>query len=190
MSTITGHSELDAGPSGDLASTGRFGDRIFSGIAKSAGVLVVALVAGVGAFLLIRAVPALAKDDANFLTDRVWDLRNLSAPLFGIPDLLWVTVISSFFAMLIAVPVAVGVALFLTEYAPKRIASPAAALVDLLAAVPSIVYGLWGLRVLSPHLAPVQSWIADLVGWMPLFKATGVGGTVFLASVVLAIMIL
>src|SRR6187431_3072650 len=148
MSTITGHSTLDAAPSGDLASTGRLGDRIFSGAAKGAGLLVVGLVILVGAFLLIRAVPALLKDNANFLTDRVWDLRNLSDPSFGIPDLLWVTVISSIIAMAIAVPVAIGVALFITEYSPKRLAGYAAGLVDLLAAVPSIIYGLWGLRVL------------------------------------------
>jgi phosphate transport system permease protein len=190
MSTITGHSQLDAEPSGDLASTGRLGDRVFSGLARGAGILVVVLVGGIGAFLLIRAIPALLKNQANFLTDRVWNLNNLSAPLFGIPDLLWVTVVSSIFAMLLAVPVAVGVALFLAEYAPRRIASPASAVVDLLAAVPSIVFGLWGLRMLAPHLKPVETWIVDVFGWIPLFSTTGVTGTIFLASVVLAIMIL
>lgn len=190
MSTITGHSELDSQPSGDLASTGRLGDRLFSGLAKGAGLLVIVLVCGVGAFLLIRAVPALAKNKANFLTDRVWDLSDLSAPLFGIPDLLWVTVIASIFAMAIAVPIAIGVALFLTEYAHKRFAGPAAAVVDLLAAVPSIVFGLWGLRVLQPYVDPVQGWISSALGWFPLFSSTEITGTIFLASVVLAIMIL
>jgi len=116
--------------------------------------------------------------------------RNLAAPSFGIPDLLWVTVISSIFAMAIAVPVAIGVALFITEYAPKRLAGSAAALVDLLAAVPSIIYGLWGLRVLSPHLTGFQGWAADSFGFIPIFSSTTVTGTIFLASVVLAIMIL
>ena len=95
--------------------------------------------------------------------------------------------------MLIAVPVAIGVALFLTQYAPKRLASPAAALVDLLAAVPSIIYGLWGLQVLGPYVLDVQDWLVDGARLDP---AVLVGhhdhsaGTIFLASIVLAIMIL
>src|SRR4051812_41129882 len=109
MTSITGRSELDAEPSGDEASTGRLGDRIFSTLATGSGVIVVALILLVGGFLLSQAIPALVDDKANFLTDRVWsvtagDLR------FGIPDLLYVTVISSIIAMVIAVPVAIGVA--------------------------------------------------------------------------------
>src|SRR5450755_2694096 len=121
MATITGHSEIDSSSSGDMSSTSRIGDRTFSGLSTGAGLVVVALIAAVGAFLLIEAIPSLRADHANFLTDRVWDVD--SAQLrFGIPDLLWVTVISSIFAMLFAVPVAIGVALFLTQYAPKRLA--------------------------------------------------------------------
>jgi hypothetical protein len=88
------------------------------------------------------------------------DLSNLDAPSFGIPDLLWVTVISAVIALLLAVPVAVGVALFLTQYAPKRLAAPFAYLVDLLAAVPSIIYGLWGYAVLRPFVDPVQGFLS------------------------------
>jgi phosphate transport system permease protein len=189
MSSITGRSELDAEPSGDDASTGRLGDRIFSGLATASGALVVVLIVLIAVFLISQAIPALGKDDANFFTDRVWNVTegNLS---FGIPDLLYVTVISSVIAMLLSVPLAIAVALFLTQYAPKRLATPFAYLVDLLAAVPSIIYGLWGLVVFAPYVRPVQTFLGHYFGWFPLFDPPASTGTIFLASVVLAIMIL
>ena len=187
--SITGHSENDALPTGDMGSTKRLGDRVFSGLATGSGVLVVVLIAAVAAFLVAQAVPALAKNQANFLTSREWSV-SVGALSFGIADLLWVTVISSIVAMVIAVPVAIGVALFLTQYAPTRLARPFAALVDLLAAVPSIVYGIWGYFVLRDVAAPVQTFLESSLGWIPLFRKQTVTGTIFLASVVLAIMIL
>jgi phosphate transport system permease protein len=189
MTSVTGHSELDAGPSGDQASTGRLGDRIFSGLATGAGVLVVLLIGAVGVFLVSQAIPALRKNGANFLTDRVWEVSAGSLK-FGIPDLLWVTVVSSVIAMLLAVPVAIAVALFLTQYAPRQLAKPFGYLVDLLAAVPSIIYGLWGFYVLRDYINPVQDALDQALGWIPLFEAPAATGTIFLASVVLAIMIL
>jgi phosphate transport system permease protein len=188
--TITGHSELDSAPSGDAARTRRWGDRVFSGLAAGSGVVVAGIVAAVAVFLLAQAVPALRKNGANFLTDRVWEVDG--TPLrFGIPDLLWVTLISSVVAMCIAVPVAIGVALFLTEYAPRRLARAFASLVDLLAAVPSIVYGLWGATILQPHVVGVQDLLGSVLGWIPLFDTTGaIQGTIFLASLVLAVMVL
>jgi phosphate transport system permease protein len=132
----------------------------------------------------------LLKDEANFFTDRIWEVGG--TPLrFGIPDLLWVTVISSIVAMTIALPVAIGVALFLTEYAPKRLAAPFGYLVDLLAAVPSIIYGLWGATILLPYMKPIQDFLGSTLGWIPLFNTdNAISGTIFLASVVLAVMIL
>ena len=190
MATITGHSELDSEPLGDAASTGRLADRLFQGASAGAGAIVVGLITAVAGFLLVTAAPSLAKDGANFLTDRVWDIGG-AVPKFGIPDLLWVTAISSLIAMVLALPVAVGVALFLTEYAPKRLSRLFASLIDLLAAVPSIVYGLWGATILLPYVKPVQDFLGSTLGWIPLFdNESGVGGTIFLATVVLAIMIL
>lgn len=190
MTSITGHSERDIAPSGDMSSTGRLGDRIFSGLSRGSGIVVVGLIAAVSVFLLAQALPALAKNDANFLTDRIWEVDGAS-PRFGIPDLLWVTVISSIVAMLIALPVAIGVALYLTEYAPKRLAQPFAYLVDLLAAVPSIVYGLWGAAILVEYVKPVQGLLGSTLGWIPLFDTeNAITGTIFLASIVLAVMIL
>ena len=174
--------------------TSRRGDVIFSGAVKGASLIVVVLVLLTGAFLLAKAVPSLRANDANFLLDRVWQPA-ASPPKFGIAALLWTTVLSSIVAMLLAVPVAMGVALFITQYAPRRLARPVGYLIDLLAAIPSIIYGLWGIRVLGPVLAgqdsPVRSFLEDKLGWIPLLSRTGVSqGTVFLASVVLAIMVL
>lgn len=181
----------DRTPAGDGASTGRLGDKIFSALASGAGILVVALVTLVGAFLVIQAIPALADNDSNFLLSQDWDVD--SSPLhFGIARLLWVTVATSLVAMAIAVPFAVCIALFLTQYAPSWLAKPGAALIDLLAAVPSIVYGLWGLFTVGPLFQPVQDVITSVLGWFPLFSETqtSAGSTIFFVSVILAIMIL
>jgi phosphate transport system permease protein len=113
---------------------------------------------------------------------------------FGIADLFRVTVLSSIFALAIAVPIAIGIATFLTNYVPRRFARPFAILVDLLAAVPSIVFGLWGIFVLAPKLEPVQRFLNENLKWFFLFGDGNVslagGGTIFTAGVVLAVMIL
>jgi phosphate transport system permease protein len=99
-------------------------------------------------------------------------------------------VAASTIAMIIAVPVGVAVALFITQYSPRWLARPAASLVDLLAAVPSIVYGLWGLKTFTPWFNPFQVWLADHFGWIPLFSRTDTQGTILLIGVILSIMIL
>ena len=173
------------------AGTGRLGDRLFGGTAKGASLLVIVMVTLIAVFLLSQALPTLAKDKVNFLTSTQWNVDG--TPLqFGIANLLWVTVLSSVIAMLIAVPLGVGVALFITQYAPGWLSRPAASLVDLLAAVPSIVYGLWGLQVFGPHMDGIQSVLQNLFGWFPLFKETGVGAasTILTVGVVLSIMVL
>jgi phosphate transport system permease protein len=176
--------------SGDRAGTSRLGDRLFGGAATGAGIVVIGLVTLVGLFLLWQAIPALADDKVNFLTSRQWDVEDAGDLRFGIVELLWTTVTTSLIAMALAVPVGVAVALFITQYAPVWLSRPAANLVDLLAAVPSIVYGLWGLKTFGPWFDPFQKWLADHVGWFPLFTPTGISGTILLIGVVLAIMIL
>jgi len=161
---------------------------------RASGLVVVLMVVLVGGFLTWKAIPSLLNNEAPFFTSRVWQPAG-DPPKFGVAALLWTTVISSIFAMILAVPVAVGVALFITQYAPRRLATPVAYLVDLLAAVPSIIFGLWGIAVLGPVIAAPDSGLRRAIesglGWIPLFEKTGVSaGNVFLASVVLAIMIL
>ncbi|HNQ06982.1 MAG TPA: phosphate ABC transporter permease subunit PstC [Tetrasphaera sp.] len=198
MQSITGVSIADELPAdgeppvvGDGAGTGRLGDRLFGGAAVGSGLIVVALVTLIGVFLLSQALPALAKNEANFFTSTEWAVSG-DHPRFGIARLLWVTVLSSLMALSIAVPLGVAVALFLTQYAPRWLARPAAATVDLLAAVPSIVFGLWGLRVLGPMTSGLQDFLRNNLGFIPIFSTTSVGSvtTVFLAGLVLSIMIL
>jgi phosphate transport system permease protein len=172
-----------------LAKISRTGDLVFHGIAGGSGIVIVALVAFVGIFLLVLALPSLLADKASFLTSRDWTVSGAELS-FGIAALLWTTVLSSILAMIMAVPVAIGVALCLTQYLPKRLSGPVSFVVDLLAAVPSIIFGLWGLTVLGPFLAPAIDWVGDKVGFIPLFAPGAGKNSVFVASVVLAIMIL
>jgi phosphate transport system permease protein len=180
-------------PWGD--SRPRLGDRIFRWLAESSGVLIVVLIVAIGGFLLLRAVPALKRNRENFFSyGGNWVTTDTSAMHFGIFDLLQVTVFVALFALILAMPVALGVAIFLTQYAPRRVAGLLAYTVDLLAAVPSIIYGVWGLHVLAPQLRPIATWLNHTLGWCFLF-ATGTasvagGGTVFTGGIVLAVMIL
>ncbi|QDQ99058.1 phosphate ABC transporter permease subunit PstC [Tomitella fengzijianii] len=174
-------------------STGRTGDRVLRATTKTAAVGVSAMVAAIGVFLAWRAVPALQRNEANFLTSHEWSTTDVAHLAFGIADLLALTVMVSVFALALAMPVSFGIAVFVTRYAPRRLAGPVAYVVDLLAAVPSVVYGLWGLLVLAPALEPVATWLNSTLGWLPLFAAgsgsVAGGGTVFTAGIVLALMI-
>ncbi|MBK0866109.1 phosphate ABC transporter permease subunit PstC [Saccharopolyspora sp. HNM0986] len=172
----------------------RIGDRVFQSLATGSGVFIVALIAAVGIFLLVRALPSLQADQVNFLFSRVWDTSDPQSLSFGIADLAWVTVASSLVALVLAMPVSCGIALFLTHYSPRSLARPFAYIVDLLAAVPSVVYGLWGITVLAPVLKPVAVWLNTNLGWVPIFAAGNVpadsGSNIFTAGIVLAVMIL
>ena len=173
----------------------RLGDKIFRGLAEGAGILVVVIIAAIGVFLLWRAIPALARNKENFFTyGGNWITTDTSAMHFGILDLLQVTLCVSVFALLLAMPVALGIAIFLTQYSPRRVSGPLAYMVDLLAAVPSIVYGVWGLYVLAPVLKPFALWLNKNLDWLFLFKTGNAsvagGGTIFTAGIVLAVMIL
>lgn len=169
-------------------------ETIFRWTATAAGATIVAAIALIALFLLIRAVPSLRADEVNFFTSTEFSTGDANNLRFGIRDLFMVTVLSSVFALIVAVPIGVGIALFLTHYAPSRLARPFTMLIDLLAAVPSIVFGLWGFLVLAPQIAPVQEFLNENLGWLFLFSDGNVsiagGGTIFTAGVVLAVMIL
>jgi phosphate transport system permease protein len=160
------------------------GDRIFANLAKGAGVLILAVLAGVAVFLISEALPALVAPAAELPGGK--GLVAYIAPLvFG-------TILSAVIALVVATPLAVGVALFITHYAPRRIAQPLGYLVDLLAAVPSIVYGLWGAAVLGPASVGLATWLNDWFGWLPFFAGpvSTTGRTMLVAGLVLAVMIL
>jgi phosphate transport system permease protein len=174
------------------SGAGRRAETIFRAMTTGSGLLVVVAIALIGLFLLIQAVPSLLANNANFFTSPEFntDADNLA---FGIRDLLVVTLKSSVLALVIAMPISLGIALFLTQYAPKRVSRPFAYVIDLLAAVPSIVYGLWGILVLAPALLPIADWLNSTLGWFPLFSDGNLpvlSGTVFTGGVILAVMIL
>ncbi|OJZ65021.1 phosphate ABC transporter permease subunit PstC [Mycobacterium paraffinicum] len=171
------------------------GDRVFRWLANGSGLLLVVVIGAIGGFLLLRAIPALRRNRENFFSyGGNWVTTDTSAMHFGISDLLKVTVFVSAFALLLAMPVALGVAIFITQYSSRRAAGPLAYAVDLLAGVPSIIYGAWGLYVLEPHLRPVATWLNRSLGWCFLFAhgntSVAGGGTIFTGGIVLAVMIL
>jgi phosphate transport system permease protein len=173
----------------------QLGDRIFRRLSEGSGVLIVVLIAAIGVFLAWRALPALARNQENFFTyGGNWVTTDASAMRFGILEQLQVTVFVSVFALILAMPVALGVAIYLTQYAPRKLGAPLAYMVDLLAAVPSIIYGVWGLHVLAPQIRPVATWLNVHLGHGFLFTTGNAsvagGGTIFTAGIVLAVMIL
>lgn len=170
----------------------RHGDTVFHGIVVGAAGFVLVLIAAIAVFLLAQAIPAIDKAGWGFFTEETW-FPDAEPARFGIAALAFGTVLSSALALAMAVPVALGCALFLTELAPRRVGRYVGYLLDLLAAVPSVVYGLWGVFVLVPALVPLQRGIDRAVGGVvPVFDSrNGVyGRSIFAASVVLAIMVL
>jgi phosphate transport system permease protein len=162
----------------------QLGDRIFAGLATGAGVLILLVLAGVAAFLLAEGIPAIIAPPedvpgGNGFIAFAWPL------LFG-------TLLAAVIALLVATPFAVAVALFISHYAPRRIAQTLGYVVDLLAAIPSLVYGLWGVTVLAPAVVPTSQWLQDNLGWIPLFAgpASTTGRTMLVAGLVLGVMIL
>ncbi|MCX2969362.1 MULTISPECIES: phosphate ABC transporter permease subunit PstC [Streptomyces] len=166
------------------------GDRIFLGLSRGSGIALLVIMAAIAAFLTWRTANALAVNEGNFFTTFDWN-ANADPPVFGIAVLAFGTVVSSVIAMALAVPIAVGIALFISHYAPRRLATPLGYVIDLLAAVPSIVYGLWGALFLVPHLSGLFYWMDDYLGWTGVFDYSGgAARSLFTVGIVLAIMIL
>ncbi len=164
----------------------RPGDLAFSGTALGAGIIILAVLAAVTLFLVIQSIPALTEDPASNPILRGRSFLEYVAPLiFG-------TIWSSIIALAIAAPLSIGIALFISHYAPRRLASLLGYIIDLLAAIPSVVYGLWGALTFAGFLQPFYVAINGAVGWIPLFGGTvsATGRTILTASLVLAVMIL
>ncbi len=150
------------------------------------------ILAGVALFLIIRALPAIG---VNWTTN-----AELKAGVTGgfasfwayVGPLAFGTVWASIIALIMATPVAIGIALFISHYSPRKLANFLGYIVDLLAAVPSVVFGLWGILVMRPFLLPMQDWLNTYLGWIPLFggKVTSTGSSILTGSVVLAVMVL
>ena len=176
-------------PQGDLhRRTRRRGDAIFRRLALGSGALLLVIMAAIAVFLVLQAIPALNSDTTSFLTTLKWAPDGTPSS-FGIASLAFGSVLTSLLALLISVPVAVGVALATSHYAPRWFARPLAYVVDLLAAVPSVIFGLWGLIYLVPNIIAPSSFLNHYLGFIPLFASNGTSGkSIFAASVVLAVM--
>src|ERR1700761_7758628 len=149
---------------GDAAKT-QAGARLFKSVAGLAASTITIVIGLIAIFLLVQAIPALRANHANFFTSAQFKTANGADLAFGIRDLVMVAALRSLWAMALAVPIAIGIAVFLTQYAPPRLARPFSAIVDLLAAVPSIVFGLWGIFVLAPQLEPIEALLNRELGW-------------------------
>jgi phosphate transport system permease protein len=164
------------------------GDRVFKGLLTVAALAVPILLAFLVFELWDGARMAIGQFGFDFVTTSVWDPV---AERFGALPLIFGTLISSLLALLIAVPLSLGVAIYLTEFAPKVVRQPVAFLIGLLAAIPSVVYGLWGIFVLVPLLrTSVFPFLRDTLGFLPLFQGPIYGPSMLSAGIILAIMVM
>jgi len=173
----------------------RFGDRLFRGMSVGSAAFVLVIMAAIAIFLIWKAIPAFTQDTGNIFTTQSWTPQ-ATPPYFGMAAVFFGTIISSIIAMVIGVPVAVGVALFISHYATRRASTVLGGLIDLLAAVPSLVFGMWGLYFLIPQTQGFQMWLSTYFGWIPLFKNQTAttpeqfGKDLLIAGMILAIMII
>ena len=186
--TSTKQATQTSSPSTGLVGKPRPGDRNFAATALGAGILILVILAAVTAFLLIQGVPGMLADPADAPTT----LGQSASFWHYVWPLAFGTVWASILALLFAVPLSIGIALFISHYAPRRLASGLGYVIDLLSAVPSVVFGLWGAIVLAKGVQPVWLWLNTYLGWIPFFagQASGTGRTLLTAAIVLAVMIL
>jgi phosphate transport system permease protein len=165
-----------------------YGDRAFKGVLTLAAVAVPVLLGFLIYELWDGASLAIARYGFGFVTSSTWDPV---AEEFGALPLIFGTLASSLLALLIAVPLSLGVAIYLTEFAPKSLRQPVAFLIGLLAAIPSVVYGLWGIFVLIPLLrTTVFPFLRDTLGFLPFFQGPIYGPSMLAAGIILAIMVM
>lgn len=166
-----------------LRTPRRLGDSVFANLAKFAGLAILLTLAAVAFFLFLEAWPAFSGQQIEGAEQGF--LAYVGPYIFG-------TVLASVIALLIATPLAIGIALYISHFAPRKFAQLLGYLVDLLAAVPSVVYGLWGILVLAPFLVPTYRWLNENLYWLPFFsgQVSATGRTMMTIGVVLAIMIL
>lgn len=169
-------------------TTSPVGDKVFFGLSWVGGAVILLVLAFVAAFLLIQSLPAIAPDTFGPGQEEAIDFWAYVWPLMA------GTVMVSIIALLLAAPLAFGISLFISHYAPRRFATTIGYIIDLLAAIPSVVYGAWGMLVLAPLMVPIYQWLNDYLGFIPLFagdpQVTTTGRTILTAGVVLAVMVL
>ncbi len=164
------------------------GDRVFSGLTLVLALAIVAILIGLIGVLIIDAWPAITKFGISFLTSSTWDpVREI----FGALPSIYGTILTSSIGLLIAVPISFGAAIFLVELAPSWLKRPASFLIEMLAAIPSVIIGLWGLFVLVPVIKPLEIWLSTNAGFIPIFHGTVLGGlSFFTAGIILSFMVI
>ncbi len=161
----------------------RRGDVVFSALARAAGITILVAFAGVAIFLTLEGAPALTAPPSA--------LEGKSGIVLYVWPLLYGTLLAALLAMLIATPLAIGVALVISHYSPRRLTKTLAYVIDQLAAVPSVVYGLWGIDFLGTRVIGFYAWLEDNLGFLPFFKGPATSGrTILTAGIVLAVMAL
>src|SRR3990172_881821 len=164
-----------------------YGDRLYRAVLTGLGLLLPLLLVAFVVELATRAWPSIQRFGWGFLWSSTWDPV---AEIYGAAPMIFGTLVSSLVALVIAIPLALGVAIFLTEFAPKWMRQPVAFLVELLAAIPSVVYGLWGIFVLIPFLREqVAPPLRTLLGWTPFFDGVFYGNSMLAGGIILAIMV-
>jgi phosphate transport system permease protein len=185
------YDEPPIGGGGALPKKAKFSmESGFKGLTVAAGSMVLVIILAIAIFLISKAVPAIKADKSNFFSYQQW-FPNNTPPQFGIASLAFGTVLTSAIALIVSVPIAMGIALFLSHYAPKRLATPLGFVIDLLAAVPSVVFGLWGRDVFQNPVRDFSAWLNHYFHWIPIFGGDGpFGQSILLGSLVLSIMVL
>jgi phosphate transport system permease protein len=164
------------------------GDRIFSGWTVFFAAVVIALLAAIVTMLIIDAIPAIKQFGIGFLGSSAW---NAVKEIFGALPAIYGTLISSLIALILAAPISFGAAIFLVELSPKWLSGPASFIIEMLAAIPSVIIGLWGIYVMNPAVYHLDKWLQDVFGFLPIFQGTLLGGVGILSGgLILAIMII
>lgn len=170
-----------------MAQTGALGDKIFRTILLVAAATILLLVAAIFIMMVQNALPTIERYGIGFLLGREWKPAQEE---FGALPFIYGTVVSSLIALVLAVPVSLGIAIFLVEQAPRSVARPIAFMVELLAAIPSVVYGLWGIFVLAPFIREyLGPFLQDYLGFIPLFQGRLTGIGMLTGGMILALMI-
>ena len=167
-------------------------DRIFDRLTLGSGIAVLVILAVVGVFLLFQGRHAWSEMGWAFFTTSAWRTSGAQAD-FGVAGLLFGTVVVAFIAELIAMPLGIGVGLFIAEFAPIPIRKTLQGMIDLLAAVPSILFGLWGFLFLSAQIVPLSRWMTTHLGWFPLFATdqdAQLTNSFFIAGIVVSLMVI
>ncbi|GEP27906.1 MULTISPECIES: phosphate ABC transporter permease subunit PstC [Cryobacterium] len=189
--------DFDDAPRRSLLPRPSLSDSVFKSVAVTAGATTVGIMLAVGLFLSFRASSALQVSGFSFLVEQQWSPET---QVFGIASILFGTITIALIAMCVAVPLALGTALLISEIAQGQLRKTLITLVDLMAAVPSVVFGLWGVFFLQANVIPVASWISTYFGWIPFFQVTDASGQVlteasaftssaFIAGIVVGLMV-